>query len=91
MATVSMVANENKIPMICGEDGMVQGGGLATYGINYYALGKQTAKMAVEILRDGKNPADMPIQYVEECVFSYNKDTAEQLGITIPQELLDSI
>ncbi|MCH5295451.1 MAG: ABC transporter substrate-binding protein [Treponema sp.] len=92
MATVSMVANENRIPVICGEDGMVQGGGLATYGINYYELGKQTAAMAVEILRDGKNPAEMPIQYQEKSDnFSYNADTAAQLGITIPEDLLAQV
>ena len=58
MATVALVTTPNKIPVICGEEGMVQGGGLATYGINYYELGLQTAKMAVEILKDGKKPAD---------------------------------
>ena len=89
MATVSMVANEAKIPVIVGEDGMVQGGGLATYGINYYELGKQTAVMAVDILKNGKKPAEMPIQYLNTCDFSYNKDTAELLGISIPVELLD--
>ena len=88
MATVSMVANEAKIPVIVGEDGMVQGGGLATYGINYYELGKQTAAMAVDILKNGKKPAEMPVQYLSTCDFSYNKDTAELLGITIPEDLL---
>ena len=48
MATVALVTTPNKIPVICGEEGMVQGGGLATYGINYYELGLQTAKMALE-------------------------------------------
>ena len=87
-ATVALVANANKIPVICGEEGMVQGGGLATYGINYYELGLQTANMAVEILANGKNPADMPIQYLEKCDFAYNKDVAAELGITIPADLI---
>ena len=39
MATVTMVTNENKLPVICGEKGMVDAGGLATYGIDYYQLG----------------------------------------------------
>ena len=73
--------------MITGEDGMVQGGGLATYGINYYELGKQTAKMAVEVI-NGKKPRDMPIQYLDKCDFTYNKETAAALGITIPADLL---
>lgn len=36
MNTVSMVANENKLPVICGEEGMVEAGGLCTYTISYY-------------------------------------------------------
>ncbi len=87
MATVALVATEAKLPVICGEKGMTDQGGLATYGINYYELGKQTARMAVEILRDGKKPEDMPIQYLEKFDFTYNKDVADELGITIPEDL----
>ena len=86
--TVAGVLNPAKIPFICGEDGMVKSGGLATYGVNYYELGKQTAKMAVEILKDGKKPADMPIQYLATCDFSYNDATAKAIGITIPADLV---
>lgn len=87
MATVAMVANQNKIPTICGEEGMVKSGGLATYGINYYELGKQTAAMAVDILKNGKNPADMPIQYLSKCDLTINEETAKKIGITIPANL----
>ncbi|MBQ0051656.1 MAG: ABC transporter substrate-binding protein [Treponema sp.] len=85
MANVAMVANEAKLPVICGEDGMVQSGGLATFGINYYELGKQTGRMAVEILKDGKKPAEMPIQYLEKCDLSVNKETAAKIGVTVPE------
>ncbi|MBQ0039224.1 MAG: ABC transporter substrate-binding protein [Treponema sp.] len=87
MATVSLVTTPAKIPVIVGEDGMCQGGGLATFGINYYELGKQTAKMAVEVI-NGKKPRNMPIQYLDKCDFSYNKETAAALGITIPADLI---
>ena len=87
MTTVAQVANENKIPTIVGEEGMVQSGGLATYGINYYELGKQTAKMAVEILKGEKTPAEMPVQYLSKCDLSVNEETAKILGITIPADL----
>jgi putative tryptophan/tyrosine transport system substrate-binding protein len=87
MATVAMVTNQNKIPVICGEDGMVKSGGLATYGINYYELGKQTATMAVDILKNGKKPATMPIQYLSKCDLSVNQDTVKALGIAMPADL----
>ena len=89
MSLVSQVATENKIPTIVGEQGMVEAGGLATYGINYYELGKQTGKMAAQILRGEAKPADMPIQYMDpdKCELAINKEIAEKLGITIPDSL----
>lgn len=87
MALVGQVCLENKKAIICGEEGMVDAGGLATYGINYYELGKQTAKMAVEILKNGKKPAEMPIQYLDVCDLKINQATAKALGIKIPDNL----
>ncbi len=87
MATVAMVANEAKLPVIVGEGGMVASGGLCTYGINYYELGKQTATQAVDILKNGANPKDMPIQYLEKCDFTKNENTEKVLGITLPDNL----
>jgi putative ABC transport system substrate-binding protein len=89
--TVAGVLSPARIPLICGEGGMVKAGGLATYGINYYELGKQTAAMAVEILRDGKKPAEMPIQYLANCDIAINEDSAARLGIAIPPELLAKV
>lgn len=85
MATVAMVANENSLPVFCGEEGMVDEGGLATYGINYYELGYKAGQMAVRILTEGADPAEMPIEYLssEECALHVNEDTASQLGIDI--------
>jgi len=57
MATVAMVANENKIPVICGESGMVEAGGLATYGIDYYELGKLSGAQAAKILNGESTPS----------------------------------
>lgn len=87
MATVALVTNPAKIPVFCGEQGMTEMGGLATYGINYYELGKQTAKQAVAILKEGKNPADMPIEYLANGDLYVNMDTAQAIGITIPEEI----
>lgn len=86
MTTVSMVADEIGIPVICGEEGMCSGGGLATYGINYKELGKQTAAMAVKIL-EGEDVSAMPIQYQENCELIINKTAVEKLGIEVPAEL----
>ena len=85
MATVAMIANENKLPTICGEDGMVKAGGLATYGIDYYELGYLTGQQAVKILTEGADVSKMPIEYLplEKCKLSVNEETAKTLGIDL--------
>lgn len=86
MTTVSMVADDIGIPAIVGEEGMCNGGGLATYGIDYYKLGQQTAKMAVKIL-EGEDVSKMPIEYQEDCELIINKDAVKKLNITVPEDL----
>jgi len=85
MATVGMVALDNQIPIICGESGMVEAGGVATYGIDYYQLGYMAGEMAVDILVNGKNPADMPIAYLsaEKCELTINQEAADALGLDV--------
>lgn len=89
MATVAMVANENKLPVICGESGMVEAGGLATYGIDYYELGKLSGAQAAKILNGEATPAEMAIEYLDasKLQMSINEDVAKQLGIEIPADL----
>lgn len=85
MTTVSMVATENKIPIICGEEGMVDAGGLATYGIDYYQLGYMAGEQAVDILTKGADIKEMPIGYLDasKCALKVNEDTAAELGIDV--------
>ena len=85
MATVAMVASDNNIPCIVGEAGMVQAGGLATYGIDYFELGYMAGEQAIEILVNGADVAAMPIGYLpaERCELTVNKTTADALGIDI--------
>ena len=85
MATVSMVANENDLPVIVGCDTMVEDGGLASYSINYYDLGYKAGEMAVDILTGEADPADTPIAYLEadECTLIANQATADEIGIDI--------
>ena len=85
MATVAMIANEIKLPIIAGESNMVTEGALATYGLDYYQLGYLAGQMAVDILVNNKKPADMPIQFLpaDKCELAVNKDTAAAIGIDL--------
>lgn len=90
MATVSAAANAIKLPSIVGEGGMVENGGLATYGIDYIQLGEQTGEMAIKILVDKKSVADLPVEYQDKSklAVTVNTDTAAAIGVEIPEELL---
>lgn len=93
MTTVAMVANENNLPVIVGEIGMLEAGGLATYSIDYYNLGKLAASQAARILRGEAEPASMPVEYLsaDDCELLINEEVAKQLGIEIPKELQEKL
>ena len=89
MPTLLAVTDSAKKPIICGEANMVTAGGLATYGVDYYQLGKQSGMMAADILEGKAKPESMPIQFAKNLKAVFNKKDAAALGITIPADLLD--
>jgi len=88
IAIVSEKCIENNIPIIGSEKGQVEGGALATEGIDYYKLGFQTGIMAVEVL-EGASTKDMPVETLKDTTLTINMDTAEKLNIEIPKEMLE--
>lgn len=87
MPMVSQIATANKVPIICSEIASIKNGALATYGMDYYELGKLTAKQAIEILENNKKPEDIPIEYLKEVKLTLNDEVMKKLGIKIPDEL----
>lgn len=87
MPVVHGVTSESKTPVICGESGMVTSGGLATLGINYKDLGYQTGLMAIKILTGEAQSATMPIESATGFDFAINGTVAEEIGLTIPDDL----
>ena len=87
MPQVHSVTAQSKTPVICGESSMLDGGGLATLGINYTDLGYQTGLMAVKILKGEAKPATMPIETATKFDFKINGTIAEEIGLTIPADL----
>ncbi|MBO6119404.1 MAG: ABC transporter substrate-binding protein [Lachnospiraceae bacterium] len=83
--TVATICLDNKIPTIVGEESMVDKGGFATYGINYYSLGKLAGALAEKILVNGENPGSIPVAYLDaaSCTRKINNDTASILGIEV--------
>ncbi|MGP6139428.1 ABC transporter substrate binding protein [Jeotgalibaca sp. A127] len=81
MGTVKQVAEANQLPVVAASADQVEAGGLATYGIDYYELGRQTGEMALEIIEDGADPATMPVQSSKALNLVVNEEVAESLGI----------
>ena len=88
MPTLVSVTEEAKLPVICGEGGMVKAGGLATLGVDYYKLGFQAGEMAADILSGKSKPADMAIQAQKEFKAMVNLKEAEKIGLTVPEDVL---
>lgn len=88
LESVIQVAEAKDIPVIAAEGDSVARGTIATYGISYYELGRQTGEMAVRILEDGADPATMPVETQSELLLYLNKGAAERMGIAIPEDLL---
>lgn len=74
---------EAKIPHYTGADSFALNGAFLGYGVNYENLGTVTADMAVEILVDGKDPAEMAVQTLADGIITVNTETAEAIGIDI--------
>ncbi|MDR2825886.1 MAG: ABC transporter substrate-binding protein [Deltaproteobacteria bacterium] len=83
------VCTENKIPVYAGEPDSVRSGCVATLGISFYDLGKQTGAMAARILRDKANPATMPVEAQTKFDLVINLNAAKQMNVVIPQAILD--
>ncbi len=81
MSIIGEIAIEYQLPLVAGAGAMVEDGGLATYGINYTDLGRQTARLALRILEDGENPAEIAIETSDNLELIVNEEMAEALGI----------
>lgn len=79
-STVGAVSEQYQVPVVAGSIDQVEDGGLATYSLNYYELGRQTAEMAARVI-EGEDPSTMSIEQAEELELYVNEDMAEALGI----------
>ncbi len=90
LPTILEKANEKKIPVFGSEIEQVKIGCIAAEGIDYISLGKQTGKMAAQVLRGEKQASEMAFETITEPGFYVNTKVAENLGIEVPETLLDS-
>jgi len=81
---LSRAATLRKIPMgaaICVDETV-----LVTFCTDFFDAGKKASRLARQIL-SGMKPADLPVE-TTEVLLTINLKTAEEIGISIPEEIL---
>ena len=68
----------------------VNGGALITQGIDYYELGKEAGKTAVEIL-NGKKASEIKFKTMELNDIVVNSNTLKVLGINLPEDIKSKV
>lgn len=86
--TVVSAANTAKLPVYSSVDTMVKQGSIASVAQSQYGLGLETAKVALKILA-GKKVSEVPVNIVDTGKPTLNLKAAKELGITIPDSLLE--
>lgn len=90
LSTVLQAANEANIPVFGSEEEQVKNGCLASMGIDYVALGKETGKMAAQILKGEAKAGDLPVFMVKDYAPVYNESVLNALGLSLPSAYADA-
>src|SRR5262245_60276532 len=81
------LASKHRLPAIYPQKEFVDEGGLMSYGADFDDLYRRVAVYVDKILK-GAKPADLPVQQATKFEFVINLKAAEQIGLTIPPEVL---
>jgi len=80
-------AAKNRLPAIYFQPIFVENGGLMSYGPDFADEFRRLAIYVDKILK-GAKPADLPVERPTKFEFIVNLKTAEQIGLTIPPNVL---
>ena len=82
------LAAKYRLPAIYAEKGFVDEGGLMFYGAESADLYRRAAVYVDKILK-GAKPSDLPVQQASKFEFVINLKAAKQIGLTIPNRVLE--
>jgi putative ABC transport system substrate-binding protein len=85
---ILLFAFRNKIPFIGPSGAWVKAGALYALDWDYRDLGFQCGEMALQVLQ-GKKPKEIPRATPRKVLYSINLKTAEQIKVTISEEIAD--
>lgn len=81
MALISKTAMQFGVPIICGEINLLSKGAVGTCGMDYYELGRTSAKQAGKILTGQDIPQNMPIEYIKDAKLVLNEEVLHKLNL----------
>ena len=90
LQTVLDAANKKGIPVFGSEIEQVKNGCVASMGLDYVALGKQTGAMAAKVLKGEAKASDLPFEVITEASLYLNTAAAEKIGLEIPADMAGS-
>jgi putative ABC transport system substrate-binding protein len=80
-------ASQQAIPTMVDAPFWVERGGLAGYGPDMYASGRQAARLVDKMLK-GAKPAEIPVEANPKIEFAINLKVAKALGLTVAPQVL---
>ena len=81
------LAVRHKLPAVYSQRLFLAGGGLISYGPDFFDQYRRAAGYVDRILK-GEKPADLPVQAPTKYELAINLKTAKALGLTVPPTLL---
>lgn len=85
--SAAKVASDAKLPLFAADNGMVKQGAAIGLGIDYSALGRQTGRVVVRILK-GEAPGTIASQTSPSFEVFVNEKAARAQGLELPEALL---
>lgn len=81
-------ANEAGIPVFGSEVEQVKAGCVASMGLEYYELGKQTGKMAAKVLKGEAKASEMNFEVITEPSLYVNTAAADKVGLALDENFV---
>ena len=89
LSSILEKTDEAGVPVYGSEVEQVKMGCVASAGIDYIALGRQTGEMAAKILKGEATASEMDYETITEYGIYINSDALAAMNITVPQEIAD--
>lgn len=89
LQTVLDAADKEGIPVFGSEVEQVKNGCVASMGLEYYELGKQTGAMAAKVLKGEAKASELDYEIITEASLYVNTAAADKAGLVLDEEFVN--